>query len=155
MHLFTVFNVFVDSFLYFGLSYDNLSSYSVRRYSLDETDRSAHPGSAEVVVKPITSSNEFPRWAQSGPGPWAQQMNGPNWPSNPKAFGSTQWLRRQPWQGGTRGKRFRCTVALKAPWVSHFEHSCLKGIHGQQGRARSGFKGSQCECTVTSSAAPL
>ena len=50
--------------LYSRLSYDNFSSYSVRRYSLDETDRSAHPGSAEVVIKPITSSNESPRWAQ-------------------------------------------------------------------------------------------
>ena len=46
------------------LSYDNFPSYSVRRYSLDETDRSAHPGSAEVVIKPITSWNESPRWAQ-------------------------------------------------------------------------------------------
>ena len=52
------------SFLLVPLSYDNFSSYSVRRYSLDETDRSAHPGSAEVVIKPITSSNESPRWAQ-------------------------------------------------------------------------------------------
>ena len=38
------------------LSYDNFSSYSVRRYSLDETDRSAHPAYTKVVIKPITSS---------------------------------------------------------------------------------------------------
>ena len=36
----------------------------LRRHSLDETDRSAHPGSAGVVMKSITSSNGFPRWAQ-------------------------------------------------------------------------------------------
>ena len=51
-------------FSYLNFPYDNFSSYSGRRYSEDETDRSAHPGSAEVVIKPITSSNESPRWAQ-------------------------------------------------------------------------------------------
>ena len=39
---------------YSRLSYDNFPSYSVRRYSLDETDRSAHPGYTEVVIKPVT-----------------------------------------------------------------------------------------------------
>ena len=55
----------MDSFLFIRFfSYDNFSQNSVRRYSDDETDRSAHPGSAEVVIKLITSSNEAPRWAR-------------------------------------------------------------------------------------------
>ena len=37
-------------------SYDNFGSYSVRRYSLDETHQSAHPGYTQVVIKPIISS---------------------------------------------------------------------------------------------------
>ena len=54
-----VFSVFFMFFLYLRLSYDNFGSYSVRRYSLDETDRSGHPGYTKVVIKPITSSILF------------------------------------------------------------------------------------------------
>ena len=45
------------------LSYDNFSSYSGRRYSEDETDRSVHTGSAKVVMN--TDNCPFPKsgWA--------------------------------------------------------------------------------------------
>ena len=64
MPVLAVFNVFSTLLLYLIFSYDNFPYDGCRRYLDDETDRSAHPGSAEVVIKPITSSNDSPRWAQ-------------------------------------------------------------------------------------------
>ena len=66
LFVFNVFFVYVfdDCFLYLNFSYDNFPYYGCRRPSEDETDRSAHAGKAEVVMKPITSSNGSHRWAQ-------------------------------------------------------------------------------------------
>ena len=41
-------------------------TYNLRQ-SLDETDRSAHSGGSGSVMKPITSSNLFPRWSPEVP----------------------------------------------------------------------------------------
>ena len=56
--------VFRTSFEYLMLSWINFGLYLSVQWLLDETDPSAHPGNAKVVIKPITSSNGSPRWAQ-------------------------------------------------------------------------------------------
>ena len=67
MPVLAVFDFRSTLFGYLIFSYDNFPYPGSRRYSEDETDRSAHSGSAGVVMKPITSSSPFPRWSPDGP----------------------------------------------------------------------------------------
>ena len=55
MPLFAVCSASSTVFRDLNFSYDNFPYPGSRRYSEDETDRSAHSGSAEVVIKPITA----------------------------------------------------------------------------------------------------
>ena len=45
-------------FKYVDFSYDNFPYYRCRQYSEAEMDRSTHPGSAEVVIKPIIAPSQ-------------------------------------------------------------------------------------------------